>query len=1040
MYKIYYINDPSFDIQATLTAINRYSISWEFKKPENIQKVAEQIKVNKRASLNDILNEAKRQFAISSRQNLEEIEESWNNKVEKDFTINGKIDKNALINFIQTQIAIEGINSYFDEDPNVQFVADELGVSDIIEKINIQPEDNYTLEINPEIIKHNLLDFFLGEEFIMATTGTYVSHPAKEKNIRQRESTQFGQAIKRYVSYTASKHRETAGNLNGIKNILNIAIIDDYRDSGLNYSGNYSDSSIKPFDGASFYNITMNYLDNNSLGGDAMGVDKKPFAHHLGEKSGIGFILKTAGFALTNDRIRNSEKFYENLNKQMLNIPWSQQIDWTKDFNNKDIDYGTWYVYNPTTNKWYARWNPRIENGETVFNQAEVADNGEILNDKIQENIHLTETINTNWKLWNFFGGMYSGHINSDGVLTYHQDNTSTEMLVKAMNNVGVRKYDIVPGQNEQNKVLGQNGVDQILKKAQIDIVATAGAVKYGGANINSSEAYFNPDYHLTYMQINSYDIGEQLDAEHSAEDGNVALMTQVVNALGARGYSREQAQECYEALEVIAETINKDGLEGLEQLNTSRDDQLLKNSLAQIIYKTLSRVSSDDGNMLNALASTLLEVGNSKFDWSNIEGVFPISHPAIFQKIISSISSELEKGIRLKFEGNMFVLNPSNRIFTTINGKLTGYYKNHMDELLALEEQNKANPIHSYEIKVGFNYRSLQTGELIQVDNPDQYYDMKQRMSNGESFYETVIEEGQPLGHDLATYNAIFADIDGNYYSMWDLVSTQELWRLHESNDEQSKILLRRQLQQDLNAIAEGLESTVTIIENGEPKVIRIDKSKTLVSPYEIILPKMYKEEFGLKVHDNLSTIRDDNRFFMKRSIENWKSKIEDSSLFDLELKVLNGNHIYLGFPPEEIDVDLTKVNIETEIDGDTMYRITPEGRRLYSIPYTIDSEGKYIPNIEVYQTFDGQEIIYSDNISYFLDEFSYNDLLISNNPNSNKKLLFEAINNSSNTTCKRKLDFLTRIANKQYQKQLRGFSAISEFIVKYMLEFHLY
>lgn len=1028
---IYNINDPSFDIQATLNAINRYSISWELKKPENIQKVAEQIKINKRASLNEILNEAKRQFAISSKQNLEEIEESWNNKVKKDFTINGKIDKNALINFIQTQIAIEGINSYFDEDPNVQFVADELGVSDIIEKINIQPEDNYKLEINPEIIKHNLLDFFLGEEFIMATTGTYVSHPAKEENIRQRESTQFGQAIKRYVSYTASKHRETAGNLNGIKNILNIAIIDDYRDSGLNYSGNYSNSSIKPFDGASFYNITMNYLDNNSLGGDAMGVDKKPFAHHLGEKSGIGFILKTAGFALTNDRIRNSEKFYENLNKQMLNIPWSQQIDWTKDFNNKDINYGTWYVYNPNTNKWYARWNPRIENGETVFNQAEVADNGEILNDKIQENIHLTETINTNWKLWNFFGGMYSGHINSDGVLTYHQDNTSTEMLVKAMNNVGVRKYDIVPGQNEQNKVLGQNGVDQILKKAQIDIVATAGAVKYGGANINSNEAYFNPDYHLTYMQINSYDIGEQLDAEHSAEDGNVSLMTQVVNALGARGYSREQAQECYEALEVIAETINKDGLEGLEQLNTSGNSQLLKNSLAQIIYKTLSRVSSDDGNMLNALASTLLEVGNSKFDWSNIEGVFPISHPAIFQKIISSISSELEKGIRLKFEGNMFVLNPSNRIFTTINGKLTGYYKNHMDELLALEEQNKANPIHSYEIKVGFNYRSLQTGELIQVDNPDQYYDMKQRMSNGESFYETVIEEGQPLGHDLATYNAIFADIDGNYYSMWDLVSTQELWRLHESNDEQSKILFRRQLQQDLNAIAEGLESTVTIIKNGEPKVIRIDKSKTLVSPYEIILPKMYKEEFGLKVHDNLSTIRDDNRFFMKRSIENWKSKIEDSSLFDLELKVLNGNHIYLGFPPEEIDVDLTKVNIETEIDGDTMYRITPEGRRLYSIPYTIDSEGKYIPNIEVYQTFDGQEIIYSDNISYFLDEFSYNDLLISNNPNSNKKLLFEAINNSSNKTCKRKLDFLTRIANKQYQKQLRGFSAISEVIM---------
>jgi len=42
------------------------------------------------------------------------------------------------------------------------------------------------------MLRHNLLDFFLGEEFIMATTGTYVSHPAKSDNIRLRESEQFG--------------------------------------------------------------------------------------------------------------------------------------------------------------------------------------------------------------------------------------------------------------------------------------------------------------------------------------------------------------------------------------------------------------------------------------------------------------------------------------------------------------------------------------------------------------------------------------------------------------------------------------------------------------------------------------------------------------------------------------------------------------------------------------------------------------------------------------------------------------------------------
>jgi hypothetical protein len=40
------------------------------------------------------------------------------------------------------------------------------------------------------------------------------------------------------------------------------------------------------------------------------------------------------------------------------------------------------------------------------------------------------------------FGGAYSGHIDSDGNLTYLQDNTSVEMLVKAINNVGIKKYN----------------------------------------------------------------------------------------------------------------------------------------------------------------------------------------------------------------------------------------------------------------------------------------------------------------------------------------------------------------------------------------------------------------------------------------------------------------------------------------------------------------------------------------------------------------------------------------------------------------------
>ena len=65
----------------------------------------------------------------------------------------------------------------------------------------------------------------------------------------------------------------------------------------------------KPFDGATFVNPFIVYLENFSLKGDKAGIDKKQFIHFYDALTGTGGIIKTAGFGLTNDRIR-SDKFY----------------------------------------------------------------------------------------------------------------------------------------------------------------------------------------------------------------------------------------------------------------------------------------------------------------------------------------------------------------------------------------------------------------------------------------------------------------------------------------------------------------------------------------------------------------------------------------------------------------------------------------------------------------------------------------------------------------------------------------------------------
>jgi hypothetical protein len=59
-----------------------------------------------------------------------------------------------------------------------------------------------------------------------------------------------------------------------------------------------------------------------------------------------------------------------------------------------------------------------------------------------------------------------------------------------------------------------------------IDYIVTEGAIKQGAANVNTRQAYFDPNYKLTTMRLSMHDAGIQLDAEHHADDSTLSLMT----------------------------------------------------------------------------------------------------------------------------------------------------------------------------------------------------------------------------------------------------------------------------------------------------------------------------------------------------------------------------------------------------------------------------------------------------------------------------------------------------------------------------------
>ena len=221
-----------------------------------------------------------------------------------------------------------------------------------------------------------------------------------------------------------------------------------------------------------------------------------------------------------------------------------------------------------------------------------------------------------------------------------------------------------------------------------IDMCATAGAVKFGASNINSNRAYTDPNYKITYIEGNSADFGEQLDSEHKADDAHVSLMTQVLNALGARGYSENEAEEVYEALYNLAGESFKDAFDALNEFRNTKDDQAFREAAAVLIGQSITKVSPTDGGLLNALAQNVIALNNGTYTDEELYGKFPISNPTIFKKVISDLAGTLEKAVRLKMKGGMSVLNPSNGRFKIIDNNPSGYYKDHVDELIKL--QNK--------------------------------------------------------------------------------------------------------------------------------------------------------------------------------------------------------------------------------------------------------------------------------------------------------------------------------------------------------------
>lgn len=647
------------------------------------------------------------------------------------------------------------------------------------------------------------------------------------ENEMQEEAARFLAQHKRNVSYTAAMHEFQLDSITGIPTEYNMAIIDDIKAPVYTISGDRGNHA--PFDGATFVNPLVVIWENNSLEGDKAGIDKKQFVHYYDEKTGTGGIIKTAGFGLTNDRIRRYQ-FYRDMVHNMLNNKWKNP-DGTQhiareggilvDFNGKDVNYGP--VYFKVGQDYYMREILAYE-GNNIYKvrTSKVDITGELVQDDLGNIDVIEETlpVESNYDVWNMFGGHNSMDF-KNGELKPSEK--SIQLTARAANNYGTLKEGITKAKTAKD-------VDQPMKHSDIHYMPTVGAIKQGACNINPKSCYYGHNT-LNFMKVKMYQAGIQLDKEHHADNSELSLMTQVISAACANGYKPEVAKRLYNAIYSLTKVGTREFRNELGNMITG-DSTKFDQAVTGVIMKAMLNSTSSDGDLVQAIAQDLLKEMRASQDFSfspefyeKADSIIPNSDPTIYPKIVNMLTVALTKsGIKTKMPGILAVLCPSHEIlkFYKIpivdeNNTIIGYKRGTIDKLeeafggdinAALDKlQSLEDPIESLaDIEMGYKY-------LVHVENgtPEGAYEVvhvnrihgksqneqtrkfinpttnkEQEITYREISYEELktlklrsITEWVKEGQDLKSYNVRFEDEGGNRFQMADLDIVQDYFKL---------------------------------------------------------------------------------------------------------------------------------------------------------------------------------------------------------------------------------------------------------------------
>ena len=762
------------------------------------------------------------------------------------------------------------------------------------------------LRIHPMLSKLNRLDYLCSQQYTVATVGSHYAHSggAGSGSVLVEEAKRWLASNKRNVAATSTVHLFQNKQLDGSPSVYNVAIIEDVTFDLYNVMGELYKEGHKPLDGGMMVSAFVSDLENNSLDGEKAGLDKKQFGTFFSELYGAGGIVKTAGFAGTNARMRR-QKAWQNIQKAMSSKPWTKEFpdengedilevsDITKDYFDNPIDYrsaikGQHIMYKrPAHDKPSELAAYRLHNIESLGNnqyriwEIEIDQYGKEISEPIPriENGSDVITINNNWDLYTkVFGGFNSLEIGSDNRLTWSEN--SVKLMVHAMNNVGYRKKndnlikdakiefgqevaDQLKQHNDNVKTgLDQDDIWQPLKYSEIHYMPNIGAIKSLQFNVNpDGDAVYEGRAAVNPMTMRLAQLGIQLDKEHHADASDVSMPTQIIQATANRSFTSEYTREIYKALNTLTRQVTKPFIEGIKDIITSNDPTALVEEVSNLLVeKLLSK--KDDENAVTSILQEILqkaEEGKTLKFAEDLKGKIPWSDPTISNKLFSELSTTLTNlAVKMKFAGTLSVICPTDRIEKIHGDRLLNSFTQIFDEKTgSTRTKLTEDSIREYQ-------QSVRDGKEVDSDGRNMLvYDTKRDTINfpPQNPNETVDAYEQRIKllakrnvlsqvSNLKTQHNYFIEFEDGSFERITINTPEDYYRV------KNLVILGRKSQHLASLVTPETEETIfnRILPQLEEVHDYNNDPHVVVTGYlsgPVLLQESYKKELGLKSKD---------------------------------------------------------------------------------------------------------------------------------------------------------------------------------------------